>query len=151
MLCGTRAKGNKIVCHIVNSIGKWGKGFVLAVSNRWPVTRNRYLKWYNDRIEDENAFVLGNVQFVQVEPWIHIVNMIGQQGIGTGSKGPPIRYEAIKSCLEKVAMKAKELNASIHMPRIGCGLAGGDWSKIEEIIKEIFENTSIEIFVYDKD
>lgn len=27
-----RAKGAKIVCH---DIGVWGKGFVLAVSNRW--------------------------------------------------------------------------------------------------------------------
>lgn len=27
--------GNKIIVHICNDIGAWGKGFVLAVSKRW--------------------------------------------------------------------------------------------------------------------
>ena len=53
--------------------------------------------------------------------------MIGQQGMRTGSKGVPIRYKAVRSCLEKLADEAEELNASVHMPRIGCGLAGGKW------------------------
>ena len=23
---------------------------------------------------------------------------------------------------------------TVHMPKIGCGLAGGDWNKVEEIV-----------------
>lgn len=34
----------------------------------------------------------------------------------------------------KTAQKAVELEASIHMPRIGCGFAGGSWKTIEDII-----------------
>jgi len=37
-------------------------------------------------------------------------------------------------CLAKVALKAVALETSVHMPRIGCGLAGGKWEKIETII-----------------
>lgn len=62
--------------------------------------------------------------------------MVAQRGIRTGSSGPPIRYEAVSACLEKVATKAIELGVSVHMPRIGCGLAGGEWSRIESLIKE---------------
>ncbi len=76
--------------------------------------------------------------------------MVGQCGIKTGSKGPPIRYEAVEKCLSKVSQKATELNASVHTPRIGCGLAGGKWSKIEPIIKKtLCENKVSSVFVYD--
>ena len=30
--------GNKIITHICNDIGGWGKGFVLALSKKWKVT-----------------------------------------------------------------------------------------------------------------
>ncbi|MFJ5832567.1 hypothetical protein [Streptomyces sp. NPDC093089] len=29
-------KGVKIVAHVCNDLGGWGKGFVVAVSRRWP-------------------------------------------------------------------------------------------------------------------
>jgi len=67
----------------------------------------------------------------------------------TGSNGVPIRYEAVKTCLGKIALEAKKLEASIHMPRIGCGLAGGKWDKIEPIIKETLMQQDIDVFVYD--
>ena len=49
---------------------------------------------------------------------------------------PPIRYEAVKKALQQVANFALENNAKVQMPRIGCGLAGGTWDKIEAIINE---------------
>ena len=30
-----QAKGMKIICHVCNDAGGWGKGFVLALSKRW--------------------------------------------------------------------------------------------------------------------
>ena len=35
----------------------------------------------------------------------------------------------------------------IAMPVIGCGLDRLEWSKVSEIIKEVFEGTDIEILV----
>lgn len=36
------------------------------------------------------------------------------------------------------------------MPRIGCGLADGDWSIIEKIIKRTFINkANVNVYVYD--
>lgn len=42
-----------------------------------------------------------------------------------------------------------EQKASIHMPRIGCGLAGGKWEVIEQIIKEELIDKEIAVTVYD--
>ncbi|MGB3404346.1 MAG: hypothetical protein WBA77_16805 [Microcoleaceae cyanobacterium] len=90
-----------------------------------------------------------NVRFIKVEDDIFIANMIAQKGIKTSNNIPPIRYEAVENCLEKVAIKANELNASLHMPRIGCGLAGGQWQNIEPIIIKTLIDNNLSVTVYD--
>ncbi|MGF1580740.1 MAG: macro domain-containing protein [Gemmataceae bacterium] len=142
-----QTKGVQIICHICNDLGGWGKGFVVAISKRWEAPEKEYRAWYAAR--NENDFALGAVQFVQVEEHLWVANMIGQRGIKTGSSGPPIRYEAVSQCLGKVAEKAEELGASIHMPRIGCGLAGGEWSRVEPIIEEQLCQKGLSVTVYD--
>ncbi|EBF5196996.1 macro domain-containing protein [Listeria monocytogenes] len=141
------AKGNTIIAHICNDVDGWGKGFVLAISRKWKEPEKAYRKWYKDR----NDFKLGEVQLIPVTDYISICNMIGQKGTKTGSKGAPIRYEAVESCLEKLSEIAKEQQASIHMPRIGCGLAGGKWEIIEPIIRKTLIANDIEVYIYDFD
>jgi O-acetyl-ADP-ribose deacetylase (regulator of RNase III) len=137
--------GVKIIAHICNDLGGWGKGFVLAISKRWSEPEREYRLWY--RVNE--GFTLGAVQFVQVSKDIYVANMIGQRGIKTGINGPPIRYDAVEKCLLKVLRMAIELNASVHMPRIGCGLAGGTWAKIEPLIRKTLGANDIKTFVYD--
>jgi O-acetyl-ADP-ribose deacetylase (regulator of RNase III) len=144
-----RAKGVKLICHICNDLGGWGKGFVLAISNRWKEPDQQYRVWHAER--GHNGFGLGAVQFVQVERYVWVANMVAQHGMRRGSTGPPIRYEAVGLCLQKVADKAKELGASIHMPRIGCGLASGKWSCIEPLVKEHLCDQGLSVIVYDFD
>lgn len=55
--------GNKIIVHVCNDIGGWGKGFVIAISKRWKQPEQQYREWFKS-IEN---FGLGQVQFVQVE------------------------------------------------------------------------------------
>ena len=144
-----QARGPKVVVHCCNDLGGWGKGFVLAVSKRWPEPERAYREWYRGRAG--NDFGLGAIQVVQVKPDTWVVNAIGQRGTRTGSKGVPIRYEALEACLGKVAEEALRLGASVHMPRIGCGLAGGKWERIEPIVVEALVAKGIETTVYDFD
>lgn len=138
--------GNKVIVHICNDIGGWDKGFVLAISKRWKQPENEYRKWFNSK----DNFLLGEVQFVQVEDDIGVANIIGQHKINKDENGnAPIRYEAIKTGLKKVIQFVKENNASTHMPRIGCGLAGGTWDKIEPLINESFLKNNIGTYIYD--
>ncbi|WP_405553791.1 macro domain-containing protein [Streptomyces canus] len=140
-------KGTKLIAHVCNDIGGWGKGFVVAVSRRWPEPEAAYRAWHRRRAS--NDFGLGAVQFVQVEPYVWVANMVGQRGIRSGSKGVPVRYEAIDAALGRLADKALDLNASVHMPRIGCGLAGGTWSRVEPLIKERLVKRGVAVTVYD--
>lgn len=138
--------GNKIIVHVCNDIGGWGRGFVVALSQRWPQPEREFRKWYQSK---EN-FSLGEAQFVQVEENIWVANMVGQRNIKPDKEGNlPVRYDAIAKALSKVAVFATENNASVHMPRIGCGLAGGTWDKMEPIIKKELIDRTIPVTVYD--
>ncbi|MER5528496.1 macro domain-containing protein [Streptomyces sp. NPDC002677] len=139
-------KGVKVIAHVCNDLGGWGKGFVLALSRRWPEPEKAYRAWHRDRAN--NDFGLGAVQLVRVERYIWVANMIGQRGTRTGSKGVPVRYEAIDTALGKLADEAIERGASVHMPRIGCGLAGGKWSRVEPLIAERLVARHIPVTVY---
>lgn len=91
--------GVKVITHICNDIGGWGKGFVLALSKKWKMPEEAYRQWYKSQEE----FTLGAVQFVNVENELYVANMIGQHGIYKDSKGlPPIRYDAVRQCLKEV-------------------------------------------------
>lgn len=142
-----QAKGVKLIAHICKDRGGWGKGFVVAISKRWPEPEAEYRGWYSER--NQNDFGLGAVQFVLVEDYVWVANMVAQHGMKNDGKNPPIRYEAVEGCLAKVAEKAMELKASVHMPRIGCGLAGGKWERIEPLIEKTLGAKGVPVTVYD--
>lgn len=64
---------------------------------------------------------------------------------------PPIRYNALQECLKKVVefinSEQPSTCVSIHMPRIGCGLAGGKWDEVQKIIE--VELKDFNVVVYD--
>ncbi|MFJ9775241.1 macro domain-containing protein [Kitasatospora sp. NPDC101157] len=145
-----RGKGVKVIAHVCNDLGGWGKGFVLALSRRWPEPEAAFRRWHRERAK--NDFGLGALQMVQVEPYVWVANLVGQRGIRTGrSTGVPVRYEAIDTGLATLAEHALELGASVHMPRIGCGLAGGRWPKVEPLVAERLTARGVPVTVYDVD
>eukprot|EP01133_Synstelium_polycarpum_P010113 gene10113-11789_t len=104
-------KGNKIIVHICNDIGAWGKGFVMAISKRWKEPERSYRDWFKTK----DNFVLGQVQFVQVEDELWVANLIGQHKINKDEQGnAPIRYEAILSGLDKSDNGLNQLGDSIE-------------------------------------
>ena len=170
--------GPKVIAHVCNNIGAWGAGFVLAVSARWPQPEQEYLAAYGklaaararqtpaaghpllapfgaERGERLDRDSLGTVQFVPVRDGLTVANMIAQDGVGRDGQGtPPIRYDSVGACLYKVArfcLDAEGGPVSVHMPRIGCGLAGGDWDVIEKIIELELVNHGVAVTVYDFD
>lgn len=152
-----RGDGPKILIHVCNDRGGWGRGFVVAISKRWGSPKDQYKKWFRETTDpDAGRFELGSVALVEVEPELWVANMIAQEGYGPsgdlqhrppGDSSTPIRYQSLKDCLTKVARAAREKGATIHAPRIGCGLAGGSWAKVEPLIQETMAD--LRVFIYD--
>ena len=139
--------GPKIIVHVCNDVGGWGRGFVTAISKRWPEPEQRYRSWH--RGETGQTFALGEVQLVPLADDLFVANLIGQRDVRPQNGVPPIRYEALRSGLRKVADEALRLRASVHMPRIGCGLAGGTWEEVGQIVQAELADKAISVFVYD--
>lgn len=136
--------GPAIIAHICNDAGGWGRGFVVALSKRWPVPEAEY-RWWHRR----EGFALGKIQLVTVAPTMWVANMIAQHGVGRRDGVAPIRYKALEECLTAVAVVARVRSAEVHMPRIGCGLAGGDWSSVEPILQKTLCANDVPVTVYD--
>ena len=141
--------GQKIIAHICNDIGAWGRGFVLSLSRAHPAAETAYRSWYQENPEWHEPFERGSVQFVKTRLDVQVANMIAQAGIFPVGGKPPIRYKSLIACLVQVCDMALFKKASVHMPRIGCGLAGGEWSKIEPLVVKHLCEKGIEVFVYD--
>jgi O-acetyl-ADP-ribose deacetylase (regulator of RNase III) len=131
-----------LISHVCNSVGAWGAGFVVALSRKTLIPEAAYRAWAKGTKSD---LPLGKVQFVPIADGSYVCNMIAQKGIHAENGVPPIRYDALEQALSDASEFAKKNDLTIAMPRIGAKLAGGDWTKIEEIIKD---TVSAECYIY---
>lgn len=138
------------IVHVCNDIGAWGSGFVLAVSEKWAKPKEVYLSRYKRSKQVHYGMTpncvgkLGDVQWVAVENDLMVCNLVAQEGINRVIRA--VRYDALDCCLHLMYLQAKEWDLTVHMPRIGAGLGGGNWTIIEAIIKA---NMTVPTFVYD--
>jgi O-acetyl-ADP-ribose deacetylase (regulator of RNase III) len=140
--------GPKIIAHICNDYGGWGRGFVVALSKR-----NRSPEELYRIIAASRPLVLGEVMlsdFGPDDPDVLVANMVAQHGNSTPQNPVAVDYKALRACLDQLGHDAADMNASVHMPRIGCGLGGGKWSVVEEAILAILVDVyGLQVYVYD--
>jgi O-acetyl-ADP-ribose deacetylase (regulator of RNase III) len=143
--------GKKIIAHITNDDGGWGAGFTGALDKLSPEPQKIYRQWYNywtKKFQFHIFMPLGSVNYAKVNGDIYVANMTAQhRTIKTIEK--PICYKSLEHALGMVAEFAIKQDATIHMPRIGCGLAGGDWNVVESIINRTLTLRDVEVIVYD--
>ena len=138
--------GHRIIIHVCNDVGKFGKGFAAALGKRWKKPENEYRRWYRS----QSMFKLGEVQTINVQSDTMIVNMIAQHDIKPDEDGtPPIRYDALKKCLSQVGELAQDQGSSIHAGRFGAGNAGGNWEEIEKLIIQELVMRGLKVIIYD--
>jgi len=141
-----RGSGPRIIAHIVNDkTPNWGAGFPVAMKKKWPMVQKDFRQWTT---LDRTNLSLGKVHTTQVSDDIMIVHMIAQHGYGPSSK-PRVRYGILGDCLNKLATIALGQGATIHMPRIGTGQAGGNWWIIADLIDQALAKQNLGVTVYD--
>lgn len=135
------AAGPQIIAHVCNDKGRWGRGFSGELAQRYPEAEVAY--------RDMGSYVLGEVQFVEAPNGrVIVANMVAQHGLKSLLNKVPLQYDMLEKCLMAVAQKALELEAKVQMPRIGCGLAGGDWGTVETLISRCLSNRGVPVFVF---
>jgi Zn-dependent peptidase ImmA (M78 family)/O-acetyl-ADP-ribose deacetylase (regulator of RNase III) len=139
-----RGKGLKIIAHVVNDkTPAWGAGFGRNLSTKWPETK----KEFSHSFRSISGSKLGKTSTARVTDDILTFQMICQHGYGHSSQ-PRLKYGALQRCLEILKDTAKQMNASVHMPMIGTGEAGGSWGIVSNLIAEELCSKGVSVTVY---
>jgi Zn-dependent peptidase ImmA (M78 family) len=141
-----RGSGPQIIAQLVNDNAfTWGGGLSLVVRKKWPSIQQEFTSW---AISDRMNLRLGNFHFAPVDDNLGIASLIAQHGYGPSPK-PRIRYMHLKTSLEQLGALASRRHASVHIPRLGCGQAGGSWSIVSELIEDAVCSRGVKVYVYD--
>ena len=134
------ASDEKVIAHGCNCSGGFGSGFAKAVAEQYPSVKEGYLHRFNTR-----GWKLGDVQCIGVGDGSGriIANCGTQQRYGKPENGPYVSYPAIRQVVRDLVGSQ---TGGFAMPKIGAGLAGGNWDIIAKIIEE--ESGTVEVRVY---
>lgn len=137
-----------VIAHGCNCFCKQKSGIAKAISEEYHT--HLYNLERERHIGDINK--LGQIEFIQ-HRFKHtlVVNCYTQYRYGKNhSDGDekPIDYEALQLCLRKLnhVFKGKR----IGLPKIGCGLAGGNWSIVKKLIKAELSDCDVTVVIFKK-
>ena len=140
-----RGDGPKIIAMVVNDKGRtWGGGFSQAARERYPAAHEQFKEWTE---EGRRNLSLGRIHLAELKGGLAIASLVAQKGYGP-SPTPRIRYTALGEALSKLSKAAADRKASVHMPEIGSGLAGGNWSVIRQMVDDALAAKGVRVTVY---
>lgn len=130
-----------VIAHVVNDIGKWGKGFTEPLTGKFPFAETTYRRWTH------RGLALGKTLVVPVARRIFVAHMCAQSGVFSRSNPVPFKLGALKEALRPVAEFSNATGCPIWMPKIGAGLGRGNWDEV--VIAIDTELNGLEVFVFD--
>jgi len=150
-----------VITHGCNCLSNMGAGIAPQMAKAFGVNTFE-MERQGPNIEklgciDYKTFVLGEntVWFLddyknnKNEPELTVVNSYTQFKYGknhTDGVSRPLDYEALTLCMRKInnVFKGKH----IGLPKIGAGLAGGDWNRIKSIIQTELKDCDVTVVIY---
>jgi O-acetyl-ADP-ribose deacetylase (regulator of RNase III) len=78
---------------------------------------------------------------------LEIINAYTQYLYGTDKV--QVEYKAVQSVFIALNKKYKDLGVHIGIPKIGCGLAGGEWDVVEHIINTVTPDLNITLVEFE--
>lgn len=132
----------KLIVHGCNAQGVMGSGVARIVRDNYSDAYKHYMHEYN-----KNGLQLGQVIFVPCGNKI-IANAITQFYFGNAQGVRYANYEAIAVAMETINKYCeKEKIPEIAMPKLGAGLARGDWGVIAAIIESEAKFPKVNVYV----
>ncbi len=131
----------KVIAHGCNTQGAFGAGIAKQIARLYPIAKAAYLNKYQ-----HDGWELGEIQVVPVTIDKIIVNMATQDNFGRN--GIHVDYKACELAFKKLLRYCEAHWLHIAIPKIGSGLGGGEWSRIEEILLKVLKKHEVEIDVH---
>jgi len=127
----------RIICHGCNAQGKMGAGIAVAIRKRYPRAFDDYRALYETQ---GNRLELGQVVIVECPDGRVVIDAVTQEFYGREPNVVYVSYDAVRTAIRRIddwvsARKASSPE-SVAFPKIGAGLANGDWDVIAAIIED---------------
>ena len=141
-----------IIVHQVNCHGVMGAGIAKQIREKFP---NTYLHYHRLCQNSDPMNLIGHNLYTPESlngKRIIIANIFGQNGFGANRQHTD--YEALDSCFALLASAANDLKArglpnTIGLPyNIGCGLGGGDWKIVSNILRKHLSDLNVNIYKF---
>lgn len=167
---------SRAICHVCNNQGAWGAGFSGQITKKIDTfPENRYRHIMKDASSEH---ILGEIDALKIfglpdgiertmsrrneipykeRPQLYVINMIAQNGLPSRDNPSPFDLQAFSECLKKVSKWVYEKhgklfnNFTMHMPRVGAGLGGGNWQDIEKVIESRLSGLDVYIYTLEKE
>lgn len=104
------------------------------------------LRRYNFKLPPFLKNALTYPEYEKNEQILYVVNAYTQ--FDWDSRGKPLDYEALTLCMRKINIIFS--GKHIGLPKIGAGLAGGDWLLIKSIINMELSDMDVTVVNYNK-
>ena len=129
----------EVIIHQVNTQGVMGAGIALQIKNKWPEVYKEYKDYCNTILNSKE--LLGVCLPSHTNDDRFVANCFGEDKFWPAGVCHT-DYAALEKslCLLYIWMKANHLKTCGCPYLMGCGLAGGDWNIVHQILKDIFEN-----------
>lgn len=112
-----------IIVHGCNCFCTMGAGIALQIKTNFPEAYQA-----DQQTTQGDMIKLGKYTHAIISPQLTVINAYTQYRYGPNT----VNYLAIRSVFKQIKLDFS--GQRIGYPKIGAGLAGGDWSKISEII-----------------
>lgn len=127
-----------IIVHGCNAQGVYNKGIAKQIRELYPKCYTSYItnvNFYKELYPDDfSDRLLGTISSVSINKNLLIVNAIIQKHYGNDKSIVYVDYDAISTVFKKLSHYAGNYRLQLKFPKIGSGLANGDWNKISSII-----------------
>ncbi|MFW6225631.1 MAG: macro domain-containing protein [bacterium] len=130
------------IIHGCNCFCTMGAGIAKQIRNEFPSAYLADQKTENGSKEKLGDYSLANV-FVNEDYDFYVINAYTQYDYKGKNN---VDYNAIRNVFKKINNDFKGMFFGI--PKIGAGLAGGDWDVISKIIDEVTPDISLELVEY---
>jgi O-acetyl-ADP-ribose deacetylase (regulator of RNase III) len=139
----------KHIAHGVNCQNVMGSGVAKALFDKWPNVKEQYHSHMTNlgKLGRKPEDFLGGYDTIQVEPDKFVHNLFTQLNFGYDGQRY-VNYNAVVTSL-KFASGLYNDGTPWAIPKIGCGLAGGNWNFMEQLLNDAFGNR-LELWVYEK-
>lgn len=138
----------KYIAHGCNAQNKMGSGVAKVLFEEYTEVKEVYHNFCKERLSkySRKSDLLGDVCVVELKNQKHkcVFNCFTQEYYGySGYKF--VNYDAIYNCFKELSRRLYK--KEIAIPKIGCGLAGGNWEIVSRIIDDA-TGDDLDVYVY---